>query len=266
MTQYNTFFIPITDGGEAQSVLNAFLRSHRVLQVEKTVFASGWGFCVEWLDGTPPSAFAARERVDYIRKYFDSISHNGLRRMLYRKFKDERIIYWFDKIIGTHETEPGRGLPIGNLTSQHLANLYLDSLDRFFRVSYVRYMDDFVSWSNDRNVLKVILRELPEFLNGMGLTLKENSYINRTAQGMDFLGMRVWPWTVGANRASLKRYSRKVAVQADFQFPRERDEYEGDPEQVGVPKVKGRRLCLSRRRTSASNHGCKTARRNKDYI
>ena len=69
MVQYNTFFVPLRDGGEAQAVLNAFLRSHRVLQVEKNVFTEGWGFCVEWMEGS--SSGGANEnwrknpRIDY---------------------------------------------------------------------------------------------------------------------------------------------------------------------------------------------------------
>lgn len=70
MTQYNTFYIPVEDGGEAQDRLNAFVRGHRVLQVSRTVFAGGWGFCVEWMDGTSPSSRNSEEwrrtpRVDY---------------------------------------------------------------------------------------------------------------------------------------------------------------------------------------------------------
>lgn len=68
-----------------------------------------------------------------IRKFFDSVPHDGLKALLRRKFKDGRLLGWFDRIIGTYETQPGRGLPIGNLTSQHFANLYLDPLDRFAR-------------------------------------------------------------------------------------------------------------------------------------
>lgn len=147
-----------------------------------------------------------------IRKYFDSIPHEGLKRMLRRKFKDERIVKWFERIIATYETEPGRGLPIGNLTSQHLANLYLDPLDRFQSVDYLRYMDDFVFYSDSKAVLKSILGALPAFLGTLGLSLKEGAFINRTAHGMDFLGMRVWPWRIGASRASLRRYRRKMAM------------------------------------------------------
>lgn len=91
------------------------------------------------------------------KKYFDSIPHEELKHLLRTKFKDARLLAWFDRLIDTYETEKGKGLPIGNLTSQHFANLYLDRLDRFLkpqkgRRGYVRYMDDFIVWSNDKEL------------------------------------------------------------------------------------------------------------------
>lgn len=72
MAQYNTFFIPHGDTGSQQEALNAFLRAHRVLKVEKSVFPEGWAFCVEWMDGAaggtlPPYAAYQREKIDYMK-------------------------------------------------------------------------------------------------------------------------------------------------------------------------------------------------------
>lgn len=96
-----------------------------------------------------------------IRKYFYSISHDVVAAILRRKFKDRRIVFWFLKILSTYEASPGRGLPIGNLTSQYLANLYLDPLDRAraawgMPCGYARYMDDFVFWSDSKETLRAI--------------------------------------------------------------------------------------------------------------
>ncbi len=90
-----------------------------------------------------------------IRRYFDSVNHEVLRSLLRRMFKDERLLQLFKQIIESYETTPGTGIPIGNLTSQHFANSYLGSLDRFIKEElrcrhFVRYMDDFVVWSDDR--------------------------------------------------------------------------------------------------------------------
>lgn len=66
MSQINTFFVPLADGDAAQDEMNAFLRGHRVLQIEKAFAGNGWAFCVEWLEG---SAVATKppyqKRVDY---------------------------------------------------------------------------------------------------------------------------------------------------------------------------------------------------------
>ena len=66
MSQINTFFIPLSDGGVRQEEMNAFLRGHRVLQIEKAFAGNGWAFCVEWMES---AAVAGRlpypKRIDY---------------------------------------------------------------------------------------------------------------------------------------------------------------------------------------------------------
>lgn len=64
MAQYRTFFVPLTDDGEAQEALNAFLRSKRVLGVERVFAQTGWAFCVEWLEGGR-EAVRPPPKVDY---------------------------------------------------------------------------------------------------------------------------------------------------------------------------------------------------------
>ncbi|MBQ3342351.1 MAG: hypothetical protein IJG84_10680 [Kiritimatiellae bacterium] len=60
MAQFNTFYIPMTDDGSNAERMNAFLRAHRVLSVRQRDFPDGWGFCVEWIDGTVDAAVAGR--------------------------------------------------------------------------------------------------------------------------------------------------------------------------------------------------------------
>jgi len=148
------------------------------------------------------------------RKYFDSIPHAGLIRMLERRFKDRDVLAWFGRIIATYEKTPQTGIPIGNLTSQHLANLYLAPLDRLHRglaVRYVRYMDDFVYWSDSKETLLDLRDRLGHFVkDDLGLTLKQPPHIQRTSRGMDFLGYRVMRGGLKPSRASLRRYRRKV--------------------------------------------------------
>lgn len=149
-------------------------------------------------------------KCDFCR-FFDSIPHSGLKSMLHRKFKDDRLVFWFEKIISAYETSPARGLPIGNLTSQHLANLYLDPLDRMAGGRYVRYMDDFILWSEDKESLRRIKRdEILAVCSRLGLTLKNEPILNRSALGMDFLGMRILPGNVRLSRRSRDRYERRL--------------------------------------------------------
>ena len=162
--------------------------------------------------------FAARYawflKCDF-RKFFDSVPHEGLKRLVERKFKDPFVIAWFERIVAAYAKTPGRGLPIGNLTSQHLANLYLDPLDRVCSGAYVRYMDDFVLWSDSKEVLKTKRAEIVAFAREtLGLELKETPFINRTALGMDFLGLRVFPNRVRLAKSSRQRFVRKADAYA----------------------------------------------------
>jgi len=150
-----------------------------------------------------------------IRKYFDSIHQATLRDLLGRKFKDPVLLGIFDRILASYHTTPGRGLPIGNLTSQHFANFYLAPLDRFLketcqRGACVRYMDDFVVWGDTGGELRAVCERVRVFLAAeLKLELKANTAINRTAFGMDFLGYRLFPGTVRLARRSKVRFSRK---------------------------------------------------------
>ena len=150
-----------------------------------------------------------------IRKYFDSISHVQLRGLLQRRLKDRRLLSLLDRIIGSFRGEIGRGLPIGSLTSQHLANFYLGWFDRFVKETlqvrgYVRYMDDMILWDNDSCSLKTIEVKCREFLGDV-LSLDLNPVtLQRTSAGVNFLGCRIWPTHVGLSRRSKRRWRRRV--------------------------------------------------------
>ena len=150
-----------------------------------------------------------------VRKYFDSVDHSILSQSLARKYKDGALLRLLGSIICSYETAPGRGLPIGNLTSQHFANFYLAALDRFVkedlhRAAYVRYMDDSVVWGSSAAELSEIRERVRAFLaRELKLELKGNAVVNRTSCGMDFLGYRLFPHTVRLARRSKVRFARK---------------------------------------------------------
>ncbi len=152
------------------------------------------------------------------KKYFDSVPHDRLKAVLCRRFKDPGLLGWFFRIIDSYEKTPGCGLPIGSLTSQHFANLYLDRLDRFVQSAgfgYVRYMDDFVAWSDDKSALLRFRPQIESFArDSLGLELKREPFLNKTCRGMDFLGIRVYPDALRISRAGRLRYRRKMAAYA----------------------------------------------------
>jgi len=151
-----------------------------------------------------------------IRKYFDSIDQETVMSLLERRIKDKVLLDLVRTILETYAVTAGCGLPIGNLPSQHLANFYLGHLDHWIketlRVSgYVRYMDDFVLWADDKATLKAQLHAIRAFLKAeLKLELKDNVQINRRDRGMPFLGYRVFPNRLGLGPRARKRFSRKL--------------------------------------------------------
>lgn len=114
------------------------------------------------------------------------------------------------QLIDAHRPGAARGQPIGSLISQHLANFYLGFLDRFIKETlqtrgYVRYMDDLLLWAADKQALLDARQAIGAFASTeLGLELKE-PILNRTSQGLNFLGFRFHPGWVGLARSSRRR-------------------------------------------------------------
>lgn len=154
-----------------------------------------------------------------IRKFFESIDHAVLKRLLRRVFKDEKLLTLLDIIIDHRVpgTATGRGLPIGNLTSQHFANFYLGELDHFIKDrhgvrGYVRYMDDFISFSNDKESLRVLLADIDRFVTEeLKLELKESvTTLAPVTEGVPFLGFRIFTGIIRIKRENLVRMNQKI--------------------------------------------------------
>lgn len=150
-----------------------------------------------------------------IRKYFDSIDRIVLYKMLERMFKDKIVLAIFKKIINSYHTEKNKGLPIGNLTSQYFANRYLGSLDHFIKnnlriKAYVRYMDDFVIWHNNKNVLINAGKQIENYLKEqLNLVLKYKQ-LNKTYFGLSFLSYRLFPSKIVLTQKAKKRFKTKI--------------------------------------------------------
>lgn len=148
-----------------------------------------------------------------VRKYFDSVSHAVLKRQLTRIIKDGRTLSLLFTIIdGYHSplssASEGRGLPIGNLTSQFFANLYLSSLDHFVLEQlglrgYVRYMDDFLLFGDSPQQLRAALSTIETFCREeLSLALKL-AVFGKTKDGVAFLG-----WLISTSHTTLTQKTR----------------------------------------------------------
>ncbi|MEI7972935.1 MAG: reverse transcriptase domain-containing protein [Bdellovibrio sp.] len=154
-----------------------------------------------------------------IQKFFESIDHEILKSLLRRTFKDEKLLSLMAIIID-HKVpgnRPGKGVPIGNLTSQHLANFYLGFLDHFVKdrlgmKGYLRYMDDFISFSDDKEALHDLLAQIRNYTSEvLGLKIKEKvTVIAPVSEGVPFLGFRIFPGLIRIKRENLVRFRQKI--------------------------------------------------------
>jgi retron-type reverse transcriptase len=127
-----------------------------------------------------------------IKSYFARIDHALLLAILMRRFKGTAFTLQLQRLLDCYQVEPGKGLPIGSLTSQYFANVYLDGLDRLLAKlpevrSHVRYMDDIVWWSDSQSAVKKILQTVQDYLMEQRLlTIKPNWQIQQSLQGISY--------------------------------------------------------------------------------
>lgn len=151
-----------------------------------------------------------------VRKYFDSIDHALLLSLLSKRFKDKRVLSLFEVIINSYHATPGMGLPIGNLTSQYFANFFLAHADHYIKEimrvpAYVRYMDDMVFWSHNHEELIIWRNTFISFIkNQLHLHVKPDC-INRSDNGLPFLGYVLFENLVRLNKHSKQRFFTKMS-------------------------------------------------------
>lgn len=130
-----------------------------------------------------------------IRKFFASIDHKILLDILNSYIPDKQIMWLLKEIIESFSTKPNAGLPLGNLTSQLLVNIYMNEFDKFVKHElkaqcYVRYADDFIVLSSKLEELYNLILSIKKFLSeNLRLGLHPQKVIIKTlASGIDFLG------------------------------------------------------------------------------
>lgn len=137
-----------------------------------------------------------------IRKFFASIHHETLLSILREHISNQDIICLLQNIITSFHTESlvGVGLPLGNLTSQLFANIYMNEFDQFMKHKlktrhYIRYADDFVIVSPDKQWLQKLIPQIALFLEErLKLALHpDKTFIKTLASGVDFLGWVHFP-------------------------------------------------------------------------
>jgi len=155
-----------------------------------------------------------------VRQFFASIDQRVLTRILRTRIADKKIIWLMVKIVGSFSSSTfGVGLPLGNLTSQLLANVYLNELDWFVKQTlkmknYIRYADDFVLLSRDKYELR---RQLYEISDWLGLELKLWLHplkvsISTLASGVDFLGWEHFPHCRIMRKTTKRRMFRNLRM------------------------------------------------------
>lgn len=156
-----------------------------------------------------------------VRKFFDSVDHDVLLSLLRRRIRDADTMWLITNIVDSY---PGiasglfskKGIPIGNLTSQLFANVYMNEFDQFVKHTlkvkhYARYTDDFVIVSRDKEYLNNLLKPINAFLRDtLYLSLHPDKVeILKYTQGVDFLGYVVFPTHVLVRKRTRKRIIRK---------------------------------------------------------
>ncbi|MBW2431202.1 MAG: group II intron reverse transcriptase domain-containing protein [Deltaproteobacteria bacterium] len=154
-----------------------------------------------------------------VHKFFDSVDHEVLKYQLRRKVKDLDLLRLLDVFIDhpVPWTEAGKGIPIGNLTSQHFANFYLSGLDHYIKEylrieGYLRYMDDLVLFADEKETLWDAAAGIEGYLEKK-LRLKTRSgdvILAPVTQGLPFLGFQIFPGVIRISRKGWRRFRRKM--------------------------------------------------------
>ncbi len=150
-----------------------------------------------------------------ISKFFDSINHVILKNILFKYIEDRDTHWLIENIISSFEKSKGCGLPLGNVTSQLFANVYLNEFDKFVKhilkvKHYIRYCDDFVVVSKDREYTEKLIPRVSNFLETeLKLSLHPRKVeIRKASQGIDFLGYVIFPYHTTLRTNTKKRMLR----------------------------------------------------------
>lgn len=154
-----------------------------------------------------------------IKKFFDSIDHEILLSLAREKVRDEKLMDIIEEVVRSYKKEPGKGIPLGNLTSQLFSNVYLNQFDHFVKREarikyYLRYADDFIILNTEKEQLEKLVPILNDFLETkLKLHLHPDKiFVRKIHKGIDFLGCVVFPTHIILRTATKKRMFRKIRI------------------------------------------------------
>ena len=160
-----------------------------------------------------------------IKHYFQEINNKILINSIKRKVKDKKVIFLIRKILASKEKNTRiipqiiieKGMPLGNLTSQFFANVYLHELDYFVKHKlkckyYIRYVDDFVVLHSCQLQLKTWKICINDFLKlNLGLRIHpDKSRIISISRGIDFVGFRIFYYHKLLRKRNIRNINLKI--------------------------------------------------------
>lgn len=176
-----------------------------------------------------------------ISKYFYRVDHEKLLTILARRIKDPELMAFIRGVVNStaepfglprgrtpQDTPPEEwlydvGMPIGNLTSQLFANIYLNELDQYCKHQlkihyYIRYMDDIIILGPDKETLHRWKADIEIFLmDELALDLNDKTSIRPVRNGVEFVGVRIWPTHMKLRKSTVGRMKREVrAISAKY--------------------------------------------------
>lgn len=154
-----------------------------------------------------------------IKHYFDAVDHNVLLDIFRLRIKDKNVLWLITLILKNyHSGQSGKGMPLGNWTSQFFANVYLNELDQFVKHQlhakwYIRYVDDFVIFHLSKKALQEYEQKINEFLSSLRLELHpDKCRIVPLSRGLSFLGFRVFYQHKLVRKRNLRVFKRNISL------------------------------------------------------
>ncbi len=153
-----------------------------------------------------------------IKQYFENVDISILIAIIERKVKDQKVIWLIKTILRNYKGNSfEKGMPLGNLTSQFFANVYLNELDQYVKQNlrvkyYLRYVDDFVILHHDKIILEEYKQSISGYLeNSLSLRLHPTkSRISSLFRGITFLGFRIFYWHKLLRKSNVNKYLRRL--------------------------------------------------------